>query len=89
MTPARRNQNWLPSIFNDVFGNEWIEKSSVMVPAVNILENEDEYKVEMAVAGLTKDGSSCNRSPTGFPGCQLSGYVLRGADRHYRQHRRN
>ena len=55
MTPARRNQNWLPSIFNDVFGNEWIEKSSVMVPAVNILENEDEYKVEMAVAGLTKE----------------------------------
>ncbi len=23
MMPVRRNQNWLPSIFNDFFDNDW------------------------------------------------------------------
>mgnify|MGYP003379463238 CR=1 FL=1 len=38
MMPVRRNQNWLPSIFNDFFGNEWVDKSNATAPAVNILE---------------------------------------------------
>ncbi|MEO4926880.1 Hsp20/alpha crystallin family protein, partial [Bacteroides uniformis] len=24
MMPVRRNQNWLPSIFNDFFDNDWM-----------------------------------------------------------------
>ncbi len=31
MMPVRRNQNWLPGIFNDFFGNEWIQKSNEMI----------------------------------------------------------
>lgn len=54
MMPARKN-NWLPGIFNDFFGNEWLERQSLTAPAVNILENEKEYKVEIAAPGMTKD----------------------------------
>ena len=53
MLPTRRYQNWLPGIFNDFFGNEWMEKSTS--PAINIIENDKEYKVELAAPGLTKE----------------------------------
>lgn len=55
MIPIRRSQNWLPGIFNDFFGNEWIEKASANAPAINIIENDQNYKVEVAAPGLTKD----------------------------------
>ena len=54
-TPAKRTQNWLPGIFNDFFGNEWIAKTSASAPALNIVETENEYIVEMAAPGVTKD----------------------------------
>lgn len=55
MMPVRRNQNWLPGIFNDFFGNEWVDKSNVTAPAVNILETEDEFRVEVAAPGMTRN----------------------------------
>ena len=54
-TPAKRTQNWLPGIFNDFFGNEWIAKTSASAPALNIVETENEYIVEMAAPGVTKE----------------------------------
>lgn len=56
MTPARRNQNnWLPGIFNDLLGPEWLEHRNGTAPAVNIIDNENEYKVEVAAPGMTKE----------------------------------
>lgn len=56
MTPVRRNQNsWLPSIFNDFFERDWPDRHSSTSPAVNILENETCYKVEVAAPGMTKE----------------------------------
>ncbi len=56
MTPARRNQNsWLPSIFNDFLGSEWMEHRNATAPAVNIIETEEAYKVELAAPGMTRD----------------------------------
>ena len=54
-TPAKRSQNWLPGIFNDFFGNECIAKTNSSAPALNIVETDKEYIVEMAVPGVTKD----------------------------------
>ncbi|MCD8102277.1 MAG: Hsp20/alpha crystallin family protein [Alistipes sp.] len=54
MMPVKRN-NWLPGIFNDFFGNEWLERQSASSPAVNIRENDKEYTVEVAAPGLTRD----------------------------------
>lgn len=56
MVPARRNQNWLPSIFNDFLNDGWLmERRNATAPAVNILENDDEYKIEVAAPGMTKE----------------------------------
>ena len=55
MVPVRRNQNWLPSIFNDFFDNEWLEKRNTTSPAGNIIENEDEFRIEVAAPGMTKE----------------------------------
>ena len=54
MMPARRSQNWLPGIFNDFFGNEWVEKTNTASPAINIIESDNDYKVEVAAPGMTK-----------------------------------
>ena len=56
MVPVRRNQNWLPSIFNDFLTNDWLmERRNTTAPAVNIIENDDEYKIEVAAPGLTRE----------------------------------
>ena len=55
MLPARKNQDWLPSIFNDFFGNEWLVKPNFSTPAINVVETEKEYRVEVAAPGMTKD----------------------------------
>jgi HSP20 family protein len=58
MLPTRRIESWLPSIpsiFSDFFGNEWLETVNARVPAINIIENENEFLVEVAAPGLTKD----------------------------------
>lgn len=55
MMPVRRTQNWLPSIFNDFFDNEWMEKANATAPSINVIENEKEYKVEVAAPGMTKE----------------------------------
>jgi HSP20 family protein len=55
MLPSRKKENWLPSIFNDVFDNEWMFKSRLSSPAVNVIEREKEYTVEIASPGMSKD----------------------------------
>ena len=57
MTNVRKyeNQNWIPSIFNDFFDNEWIVKSNFSTPAINVIENEKDYKVEVAAPGMNKE----------------------------------
>ena len=55
MMPVRRTQGWLPGILVDFFGNEWVDKTSSTAPAVNVIETDKEYKVEIAAPGLTRD----------------------------------
>lgn len=53
--PARKTQNWLPGIFNDFFGNEWVAKANSTAPAINIIETDKVYQVELAAPGVGKD----------------------------------
>ena len=57
MMPIRKynNQNWLPSIFNDFFDNDWMVKANATAPAINVIESNTDYKVEVAAPGMTKD----------------------------------
>ena len=51
----RNSDNWLPDIFNDFFDNSWMERPTYTAPAINVIENEKEYEVELAAPGLTKE----------------------------------
>lgn len=52
--PVRRTQNWLPSIFNDFFDNDWMVKANATAPAINVIESATDYKVEVAAPGMEK-----------------------------------
>ncbi len=52
----------MPTVFDDFFRpwNEWFDNGGLWgrvmnIPAVNITENKDEYKVALAVPGMKKD----------------------------------
>ena len=60
MLLARRNQNynqnWLPSLFNDFMNDDWFTtRTTSAVPALNVIENENNYELEFAVPGLKKE----------------------------------
>ena len=57
MVPAKRfnGLSSLPDFFNDFFDNGGIERISTKAPAINVIEDENEYKIEVATPGMTKD----------------------------------
>lgn len=57
MLPARRfnGQYGLTDFFNDFFESKPLEKLSGSSPAINVVENDKEYKVEVAAPGMCKD----------------------------------
>ena len=55
------NNNWIPSIFNDFFADPWVpSKIAGTAPAINVSEDDKEYKVEVAAPGMTKDDFKIN-----------------------------
>ena len=56
MLPMRRyHQSWLPAMFDDFFDNEWMKKTNATAPAINVIESDTEYKVEVAAPGMNKE----------------------------------
>lgn len=53
----RHNNNWLPDIFDDFFGNDWnwLTTSQKSTPAYNVTESDKAYTVEVAVPGIRKE----------------------------------
>ena len=65
MMPIMKSQNWLPELFNDlfdiddrVFVPQYRHASST--PAINVIERDNEYEVEVAAPGMTKDDFKIN-----------------------------
>lgn len=57
MISRMSDQNWFPTLFNDFFDDDmWMTKSkNVTAPAVNVIDEEKDYKVEVAAPGMTKE----------------------------------
>ena len=56
MLPARRfNQFGLTDFFNDLFDNRSVDRVGVNTPAINVIETDKEYKLELAAPGMCKD----------------------------------
>jgi HSP20 family protein len=56
MLPIRtfNDQNWLPSVFNDFFTNDWMPRANATAPSVNVSEDDKKYTVEVAAPGMDK-----------------------------------
>lgn len=57
MLPARKffGQNFMPDFFNDLFDNAAIEGRGFKSPAINVIEDDDRYCIELAAPGMSKD----------------------------------
>lgn len=55
MTPVTRKNQWLPDVFNDFFDNDFMARTNATAPAINVKESENDYEVEVAAPGMTKD----------------------------------
>ena len=55
---VRNNQNRLPGIFGDLFDNDGFNIYKLFhshTPAINVIESDKGYKVELAAPGMSKD----------------------------------
>lgn len=57
--------NWLPEVFNDFFDTEHMARTNATAPAINVLEKEDKYIVELAAPGLKKEDFDVNINQDG------------------------
>ena len=60
MLPTLRTRNTWPSLVEEFFNGELFPKffdaeSRYSIPAVNIIENKDEYRIDVAAPGLNKE----------------------------------
>lgn len=57
MLPTRKlnGQTWLPDFFNDFFENNALSRVNTSAPAINVIEDEKSYKLELAAPGLTRN----------------------------------
>lgn len=65
----RNNQDYpsFPSLFDNLWSRNWMDwanlnfsDTNTTLPAVNVIENEDEFKIELAAPGMTKDDFKIN-----------------------------
>ncbi|MFW5793672.1 MAG: Hsp20/alpha crystallin family protein [Bacteroidota bacterium] len=59
MLPTLRRGFTMPNILDDFFGRDLLsnvleDNTGISIPAVNVLENNDEFKIEVAAPGLDK-----------------------------------
>ena len=53
---SNSNQGFFPSVFNDFFNDNWLMPQYHRTsPAINVTEDEKEFRVEVAAPGMTKD----------------------------------
>ena len=55
MPTMRRNNSWIPAVFNDIFDTDFMPRTSATAPAINVKENDKAYTVELAAPGMQKE----------------------------------
>ncbi|SEE42011.1 HSP20 family protein [Prevotella sp. lc2012] len=50
-----RSNNWVPSVFNDLFDVDLMPKANFTAPAINVKESDKSYTVELAAPGMKKE----------------------------------
>ena len=57
MLVTRRNQDFMPTLFNELMN--WND-NTFSTPRMNIMETKDNYKLELCIPGLTKEDVKLN-----------------------------
>lgn len=60
MLPVMNRNLWMPEEFNDFFDTDFMPRVSATAPAINVKESMEDYTVELAAPGLTKDDFNVN-----------------------------
>ena len=55
MMPMMGTNNWIPTVFNDLFYNDFMPKANATAPAINVKESDKGYTVELAAPGMKKE----------------------------------
>lgn len=67
MLPTMRRNDYLPEMFNDFFGLDYIPSFvKQTTPKINVKETDKEYCVELAVAGAKKEDFELNLTNDGM-----------------------
>ena len=65
MLPIMHRNQWLPEVFNDFFNTDFMPKASATAPAINVIESDTDYTVELAAPGLKKEDFNVNINDDG------------------------
>ena len=67
MTLAKRTENYFPSIFDRFFNNDLMDwnlsnfsSTNTSLPAVNVKESDNEFVIDVAAPGMTKNDFKIN-----------------------------
>ena len=63
--PTFRRNSWLPEVFYDFFNTDYMPRTNATAPAINVIENEKEYRVELAAPGMKKEDFDININQDG------------------------
>ncbi len=60
--PIMRTQNWLQDLYNDLFENDYVlpQYKRASTPAINVIEHDKEFEVEIAAPGMAKEDFNIN-----------------------------
>jgi HSP20 family protein len=56
---------WLPTVFNSLFDADLMPRTAATAPAINVLESDKDYTVELAAPGLKKEDFNVNINDEG------------------------
>ena len=65
MLPMMNRNQWLPTVFNDLFNADFMPKASATAPAINVVESDKDYTVELAAPGLKKEDNYTDNTVEG------------------------
>lgn len=56
MLATRNNFGWFPTVFDELFANDFFsrERTASSSPAMNVIENENAYQLQLAAPGVEK-----------------------------------
>ena len=65
MLPVMFSNSWFPTLFSDFVNNDEMPRVNCTAPAVNVMESEKEYTMELAAPGIKKEYCRINLDEEG------------------------